>query len=176
MSRSLEFTTSGPYTRDSHDNAVHDGRIPWREPKDIRIDGEPIVFTDESLHEKLYRTLLATEKLQSRSSIIDCLAFMALMQGRELPSGKLAFHPTVEPIRILTSDTENDFSLALGHSIRSQTRYTHSVVPAHQPEKAFYIYKMGDTEPICLSTLAAAHKIYGTVVAHPIVELDISKC
>lgn len=181
MARFIEFTASpdNPYVAHSG-GAVHDGEIPTRfhTPKGIRIDGEPITFRDELLHEKLHRALVVGEQLRARSGIIDCLAFIALMQGSDLgtprPNGLFSLHPTSEARHIASDDIENSLPVNIGHSYHDgQVQYVHSLYPAHLPARALYIQKLGNNEPICLSTLDQAHQMRGTIVAHPMPELTV---
>jgi hypothetical protein len=181
MSRFIEFTTSpdNPYVAHSG-GAVHDGEIPTRyhAPRGIRIDGEPIAFSDASLHEKLYRALIVGEQLRTRSGIIDCLAFVALMQGSDLgkprPNGLFSLYPSSESRHIASNDIENDFPVNIGHAYHDKrVQYVHSLYPAHLPNHACYIHKLGDNEPVCLSTLDQAHQMRGTIIAHPMPELRV---
>jgi hypothetical protein len=183
MSRYIEFTTSpdNPHVKASG-GAVHNGEIPTRRitPKAIRIDGEPVTFKDESLHEKLHHAIIVGEKLRARLAIIDCLAFIALMQGSSLGkpnrNGLFPLHPISEPRHILSDDIENDLPVNIGNSYHNnQVRYVHSLYPAHLPDHALYIQKLGDNEPISLSTLDQAHFMRSTTIAHPMPELRIGR-
>jgi len=141
--------------------------------KGVRVDGEVIHFNDESFPDRLHRSLIATEQLRTKGAVIDCLAFVALMQQMALPSpdatGHFRFHTTTNPTEIADQDISNVLPLNLGDT----RRYWHSVVPAHQEQTALYIQKLGDTGPLCLSGLQAARRIYKAKVAHPMTDLRL---
>lgn len=180
MSRYLEFATSldNRHVR-AGAGAVHNGEMPIRflATKGIRIDGELMTFRDEALHEKLHHALIVGERLRARSAIIDCLAFVALMQGSDLGkpnrNGLFSLHPISEQRHINSDDIENDLPVNIGNSYHDQVRYVHSLYPAHLPEYALYIQKLGDNDPVSFSTLDQAHFMRNTTIAHPMPELRI---
>lgn len=176
MSRYIDFISRGsPHTKFSLGNPVHNEKLPTRllSVKGIRVDGEVMHFRDESLPDRLHQSLVTTERLAAKGAVIDCLAFVALMQQIALPSpdatGHFRFHTITSPTEISDQDISNMLPLNLGdpHS------YWHSVVPAHQEQTARYVQKLGDTGPLCLSGLQAARRIYKAKVARPMTDLRL---
>jgi hypothetical protein len=177
MSRYIEFTTSteNPYVYNARGNPVHDGTLPtqFREVAGVRVDGEPLAFTDSSLVESLHRALVESKALQKRGHIVDCVTFVALLQCIPLahPDDNPFIDHIQENIQVHPKDRITD-PVCLGDypfkRLMQHPRYLHVVSPAHIPERPNYVHKLGDNEPVCLSGLADAMTIFGCTVAHPV--------
>jgi hypothetical protein len=178
MSRYIEFTRS-PENRHfsfSQGLPVHDEELPIRflSVQGVRIDqGEPIAFADPEIVDRLHRALVETKRLESKKAVIDCLAFVALMNGIKLPRpnshGRFHFEDTTLTNEIRNDDIENLMPLNLTRG----NHYEHSVYPAHTQDKAMYFHKLGDIGPVAFSTLKEAKDLYDLSSAHPMIKLDV---
>ncbi|HET6746908.1 MAG TPA: hypothetical protein VFH06_02255 [Candidatus Saccharimonadales bacterium] len=178
MSRYIEFTSS-PENRHfsfSQGIPVHDEELPTRflNVRGLRIDkGEPVLFGDTELIDRLHRALVETKRLESNGAVIDCLAFVALMCSMELPKpglhGKFHFEDTTLTNEIQDDDMPNLMPLNLTRG----NGYEHSAYPAHTRNKAMYLHKLGDIGPVAFSSLGEAKKLYDLNSAHPMTDLKV---
>jgi len=179
MSRYLEFTTAArnPHTRFSRGNPVHNGKLPsrFREVLGVRVDGEPVIFADEKIVDDLHRTIVERQSAERAQGIpFNCVTFAASMQGIMLDGPKdNPFLDVMDEVGVDADDTSIDTPVNLGIRIAksSHVKYAHTISPAHTPEKAQYLHKLGDEGPICISGLTAALTIFRCNMAHQ-VKLD----
>ncbi len=186
MSRYIEFTTSrkNRHTDFSMRSPVHDGHLPtrFRSTKGVRVNKQPIAFADETLPDRLHQTLIEGKALHRKALVFDCVVFVALINSVELgqpkEDGLFKIDQRVKPMSVDTSDATNDLPLMLGHTYNQAPHYVHAAQPAHVTdgggflrEGAFYLHKLGDEGPVCLSGLDKAMIIYGCNIAHPATEM-----
>lgn len=183
MSRHIEFTTSpdNSHTKFSLGNPVHNGELPVRflAVRGVRVDGTRIEFIDESFVDRLHRALIEGRKVQDRSAVFDCLTFVALMQNIKLcepqGDGRFLFNERTEPLEIHTTDSSNLLPVNIGHAKGEEFDYVHSLYPAHTSEGAWYIQKLGDRGPVCLSSLDDSLRMYRSSIAHPMTMLEAKR-
>ncbi len=162
----LEFTThpKNPYTHFSLGSPVHDGKMPtkYEEVEGVRIDGESVQFKDETLVNRLQKTLL-NRKPYVRNYNFECTDFAGLMMEHpEMDARGMIPYSTDrygEPVSPDDDSIDQPLNLYIRKTELSNGSWNHMIVPAHTIEGPMYIHKLG-SGPICLSGLTKALEIY----------------
>lgn len=171
MGRFIEFSTSSKsqeyFAEFSFGNPLHDGNLPSRlaDSAIVRVDGEPVQFTDETMHERLHKALRVMKKRQYLG--FNCRRFAAVMYDPNIIDPLPAYFllPDYES-PVADDDPTVTKPVALGtigdNSPLSDSPFynRHMAIPAHQPEQAAYLHKLGYEGPICISGLRAAMDMY----------------
>lgn len=177
MSRYLEFTAHSFHTMFSLGAPVHDGKLPnrFREVQGVRVDGEPVTFTDAATADRLHQALIASKQLQRRGIAFNCVTFAALMHG--IPLRDAAHNPfsSIDPRIDCAAGGSYASAVVLGVPSRTAPdgiANRHVVVSAPQRTEQSYLHKLGDAGPICLSGLQKAMDMYDCTTAHPAIPME----
>jgi hypothetical protein len=175
MSRFIDFYVSPRrrFFEGSLGNPIHDGVVPSRlaDSVAIRVNGEPIEFIDESVPQLLHRTLL---EMKQRGNVgINCRRFAALMYEPGIADDMPTYFRQPDYTAPVSPDDSTvnkpvTLGVIVNASLRSPDGFydRHMAVPAHQPEQAAYLHKLGFLGPICLSGLQAAMDLYDCTHAY----------
>ncbi|MDQ5913743.1 MAG: hypothetical protein QG623_362 [Patescibacteria group bacterium] len=157
---------------------LFDGKMPtsFLPYRGVTLDGAPIEFQDETTADRLHQALVDGKALGS-SAVFDCLIFAALML--EVPIGKAGEDKhfrfseeteerTLDPADVTVAQPINLGSIRGGND---EITYCHTVVPAHTPEGATYLHRLG-IKTVCLSSLTEAMGLYRCTVAHPMASIQ----
>lgn len=166
MTNYIEFTTS--HHERTFGNPIHNGKRPksYRDIDGVRIDGNPIVFQDESIPDRLGRYFVETKKLKKRRIVNDCVAFVALMNSVHLEDpdhNPFTDFDTSGPI-----DEGSNAPIVLTSRFRGNIIPTHIILPAHLQQRQNYLHKLGDDGPLCMSDLESSMRIMGSTNAYPV--------
>ena len=182
MSRFIEFTTSSKnrHIEFTLGNSVHDETVPpaWLTVKGVRIDKQPVDFTDDSVADKLHKTLIEGQQLEKRGVFFDCLTFVMLMSGMDLKDarvrdGQVKFDEETLEDEVGCDDIEITNPVNIGRKFSIGVTFVHTVLPAHGEGEARYMHKLGDKGPICLSGLADAMRMYQCDTANEMTSLTL---
>lgn len=171
MGRFIEFSTSSRsqkyFAEFSFHSPLHDGALPSRlsDSATVRINGEPVRFTDESIPEQLHKALYIMNKRWDLG--FNCRRFAAVMHDPSIVDplpGSFLLPDCESPVAV--DDPTVTKPVVLGtigdSSPLCDTPFynRHMAIPAHQPEQATYLHKLGYEGPICMSGLRAAMDMY----------------
>ena len=171
MPNFIEFTSW--HNERTLGNPVHDGNLPkkFREIDGVRLNGEPVDFVDETVPERLHRYLIESPSLQRQRIANDCVAFVALMNSVEMRGGHNPFSDFDQASEV---DLSSTLPIVLAQGFHGGLVIPrHIVQPAHLASGDYgSLHKLGDTGPLCMSSVSDAMGIMACNLAFPVTGLS----
>ena len=174
MLRYINFTTKSAHSSFAQGSPVHDGNMPPRylPLRGVRVNGMPISFLDTGIPERLHRSIYEGREI-SKSNSFDCVIFALLMAGVDIHDyigkGEIKFNVTdhIDPVDT-HPQTGDIIDLGSYRSADDEPTYVHTVFSAPQPDIQSCLHKLGQSGPVCISSLHDAQRIYNAPIAKQI--------